>query len=248
MKGTIMFMLFMLFFVGCADKNAFRADMDEDDFESEFAAAEEFDPLSGYNRVMTGFNDVTYRYVLVPTAKGYAKVVPLGARSSINNFFDNLLFPVRFTNNLLQGKFINTLDETKRFIINTTVGFLGFANVAGEIYDIKEHNEDFGQTLGFWGVPAGPHIVLPILGSSNVRDIGGYAVDTIINPLSYAEWKGDVNLLDNSWQDSGVNAFKTLNSAADFAPMYETLTKDAIDLYPFLKNMYEQRRDKLIKE
>ncbi|MDR0761445.1 MAG: VacJ family lipoprotein [Campylobacteraceae bacterium] len=234
--------LFLLFFYGCADKNIVNVP-DEDDFESEFGSTEEFDPLSGYNRIMTKFNNAAYIYVIIPTADSYRKVVPKGARSSINNFFDNIAFPVRFVNNLLQGKFSNAASETRRFIINTAVGFLGFANVADEIYGMQKHDEDFGQTLGAWGVPSGPHIVLPLLGPSNLRDLGGEVINYIA-PLTYNDW----HVFENDWQSIGVRAFSVLNGLSDFAPMYETMTKDAIDLYPLMKNMYEQRRDKLIKE
>ncbi|MDR0666323.1 MAG: VacJ family lipoprotein [Campylobacteraceae bacterium] len=234
--------LFLLFFCGCADKSAVSAP-DEDDFEAEFSSVEEFDPLSGYNRVMTEFNDAAFRNVIIPTADGYRKVVPQGARVSINNFFDNLAFPVRFVNNILQGKITNAASETGRFIINTTVGFLGFANTADELYGMQKHDEDFGQTLGVWGIPSGPHIVLPILGPSNLRDLGGMAVN-YITPLTYNSW----NVFENNWQSIGVGAFGAFNGLSDFAPMYEAMTKDAIDLYPLMKNMYEQRRDKLIKE
>ncbi|MDR2080602.1 MAG: VacJ family lipoprotein [Campylobacteraceae bacterium] len=242
MRVAIACISFLLFFSGCADKNAVRADIDEDDFEAEFASNEEFDPLSGYNRAMTTFNDAAYRYAIIPAAKGYAKVVPRGARDSVNNFFDNLAFPMRFANNLLQGKFLNAASETGRFIINTTVGFLGFANVADELYGMQKHDEDFGQTLGVWGVPSGPHVVLPILGPSNVRDIGGFGVDYLLK----AQY--NTNFFEEDWQNYTLAAFGAFNAMADFMPIYETLTKDAIDLYPLMKNSYEQRRDKLIKE
>ncbi|MDR1975792.1 MAG: VacJ family lipoprotein [Campylobacteraceae bacterium] len=235
----------LLFSCGCADKGAVGVpQVDEDDFEAEFAVKEEFDPFRGYNRAMTAFNDAAFRYVLIPAADGYRKVVPKGARMSIGHFFDNLFFPLRFANNLLQGKVVNALGETGRFIINTTVGFLGFADVADEIYGIKQHDEDFGQTLAVWGIPAGYHIVLPILGPSNMRDLAGAVVDYTVNPVDWKDW----GVVDDYWQSTGINAFRTLNGMAEFAPMYEAMTKDAIDLYPFMKNMYEQRREKLIKE
>jgi phospholipid-binding lipoprotein MlaA len=244
-----MMVLFLLVLGGCADKTVNTPSDDfEDEFEAEFAAGSEFDPLSGYNRVMTAFNDKAIRYVLIPTAEGYRTVVPHEARISINNFFDNLIFPVRFTNNLLQGKVVNAFDETKRFIVNITVGFLGFANVADELYGMQKHDEDFGQTLGVWGVPAGPHIVLPLMGPTNIRDFSGMTIDSFLSPTAYYSWRKEFNLFDNGWQSGGVNALRMVNGLSDFAPMYETMTKDAIDLYPLLKNMYEQRRDKLIKE
>jgi phospholipid-binding lipoprotein MlaA len=251
--------LLLLLFCGCANKNATpnselqiaqeTQDIETDEFEDEFASSanSDFDPLEGYNRVMTSFNDAAIRYVMSPAAKGYKAVVPAGARASVGNFFDNLMFPIRFINNLLQGKVVNAFSEGGRFIINTTVGFLGFFNVASEVYEIKEHQEDFGQTLGVWGVPAGPHIVLPLLGPSNLRDLGGGFADSILSPTDYFAWR-KVNMLDNGWQAVGADSFKAFNSFSQSADAYETMTKDAIDLYPFMKNMYEQRRNALIKE
>jgi phospholipid-binding lipoprotein MlaA len=237
----------LLFFSACADKNASPQTVQEmDEFEQEFSisSGSDSDPLEGYNRVMTNFNDATITYVISPVAKGYKKVVPQEARGFIGNFFNNLMFPIRFTNNLLQGKITNAFSESGRFIINTTVGFLGFANVATDIYEIEEHQEDFGQTLGFWGVPSGPHIVLPFFGPSNVRDLSGILVDnfagTVINPTDYI-------FVDN-YQRIGAKSIEVLNFTPVIADMYNAMAKDAIDLYPLLKNMYEQHRDALIKK
>jgi phospholipid-binding lipoprotein MlaA len=238
----------LLLFGGCANKNVHSApdlqDEDIDEFEQEFLASSsnDFDPLEGYNRVMTKFNDATIIYIVSPVSQGYKKVVPKGARNSISNFFDNLMFPIRFVNNLLQGKIANALSESGRFIINTTVGFLGFANVATDIYKIEEHQEDFGQTLGAWGIPGGPHVVLPLLGPSNIRDLGGILADGLISPSTYFD------KVVNNHEALGLVSLKTINSMPQTVDMYETITKDAIDLYPLLKNMYEQRREILIKE
>jgi phospholipid-binding lipoprotein MlaA len=240
------FVILLLLIGGCADKNksvqVTLAPQEIDEFEEEFAASskDDFDPLEGYNRMMTKFNDATIVYVISPVAKGYKKVVPQGARVSIGNFFDNLMFPIRFANNIFQGKISNAFSESGRFIINTTVGFLGFANVATDIYKIEEHQEDFGQTLGHWGVPGGPHIVLPFLGPSNARDLSGRLVDTLMNR--------QINIFDSNDQELILKSIEVLNSMPQIVDMYDIATKDAIDLYPLLKNMYEQRRDKLIKE
>lgn len=246
----------LLLFYGCADKTTHfdgysqetqAVANEEDEFEQEFASEKDSDPLEGYNRAMTAFNDGAIRYVVSPIATGYKTVVPDGARSSIGNFFSNIAFPIRLINNLLQGEFLGAFEESKRFVINTTVGFLGFFDVADEIYEIEESNEDFGQTLGVWGVPAGTHIVLPFFGPSNLRDIGGRVVDGITNPLSYYEWR-EINLLQSEKQYLGFNAAEITNSLPETVDNYKMITKDAVDMYPLLKNTYEQRRNALIKE
>jgi phospholipid-binding lipoprotein MlaA len=257
-KKIFIFLLALFLLAGCAGKNetvsnisSFQnEDMDEfDEFEDEFAqkSTSDFDPLSGYNRVMTSFNHAAMTNVLIPVSKGYKKVVPEGARSSIGNFFHNLFYPVRFANNLLQGKFKNALDETNRFLLNTTVGFLGFADVSTDIYKIEQHNEDFGQTLGYWGVPAGPHIVLPILGPTNLRDASSTFADGWISPTSYINQRG-INLVNTYFEAASVNVVRSVNGLSFDYGGYEAMTKDAIDLYPLLKNMYEQRREAQIKE
>ncbi|WP_169779310.1 MlaA family lipoprotein, partial [Campylobacter curvus] len=157
------------------------------EFDVEFdAKANTFDPLSGYNRVMTNVNDFIYSNMLTPAAKGYAYVVPEPARTAISNFFDNLMFPIRFVNNVLQFKFQNAGEETLRFLANTIIGFGGLTDGA-KYYGLKEHDEDLGQTLGYWGVGSGFHIVWPILGPSNLRDTAGMVGDYFANPISYVK-------------------------------------------------------------
>ena len=139
-------------------------DKNTSDFDVEFKETTPIaDPLSGYNRVMTSFNDAFYEYALIPVARGYAYVVPKSARTAVSNFFDNLMFPVRFVNNLLQFKFKNAGEETLRFLANTIIGFGGLTDGA-QYYGLTKRDEDFGQTLGAWGLGGGFHVVLPVLG------------------------------------------------------------------------------------
>lgn len=217
------------------------------DFTDEFATQEKsFDPLSGYNRVMTSFNHYVYLNVLEPTAKGYGKIVPKFARTGLSNFFDNLAFPIRFVNNLLQLKFANAFEEFGRFTINSTIGILGFMDPATD-YELYERNEDFGQTLGFYGVGEGFHIVLPFLGPSNLRDTLGLVADGYVNPLTDT---GSLKykIPNRTEKTVGIQAFKTVNNISLNQGKYELITKDAIDLYPLLKNAYSQKREKDIKE
>ncbi|EAU01463.1 VacJ family lipoprotein [Campylobacter curvus] len=210
-----------------------------DEFDVEFdAKANTFDPLSGYNRVMTNVNDFIYSNMLTPAAKGYAYVVPEPARTAISNFFDNLMFPIRFVNNVLQLKFQNAGEETLRFLANTIIGFGGLTDGA-KYYGLKEYDEDLGQTLGYWGVGNGFHIVWPILGPSNLRDTAGMVGDYFANPISYVKPR-ELSI--------GIGAFKYLNDFSHDPTAYDKLKKDAIDLYPFLRDGYEQRREHLIKE
>lgn len=221
-----------------------------EDFEAEFNTQNSnnlFDPLSGYNEIMTHLNDKFYEYLLRPTAQGYAYVVPQMGRHGISNFFENLFFPIRFVNNLLQFKMYNALEETERFVLNSTMGILGFRDVAGEELGIKAHDEDLGQTLGYYGVGNGFHVVLPLFGPSNVRDIVGLVGDAWLNPLNYIEDR-NANLLDSTEESLATTAFYTVNRTSLHVKEYDNFKKDAIDLYPFLRNFYESRRNKLISE
>lgn len=214
--------------------------IENDEFEDEFSTKKEiFDPLSGYNRVMTGFNDFVYENIFDPVVSGYRYVVPSQGRTAIANVFDNLMFPFRFINNILQFKFKEAGDETLRFIANTIIGFGGISDVATTFYKIPKHHEDFGQTLGYWGVGKGFHIVWPILGPSNLRDTFGLIGDHFSNPLTY------VNPDEAS---TGLKVYEKANAMSINPTSYKEFKKDAVDLYPFLRDAYEQRRDYLIKE
>jgi len=207
---------------------------DDDEFGEEFSAdadEEIFDPLSGYNRVMTGFNDGLYVYVLDPVLiKGYNFILPEPARVSVNTLFENLYFPVSFFNNIFQLKFKNTGTETARFCINSTLGVLGLFDPAQSWFDLEPHKEDFGQTLGHYGVGGGFHIVLPFFGPSNLRDLTG---DFLVNK-NYQGWL--------------AITYKEFNKMSLYTKEYENVKEDALDLYPFMRDLYEQNRQKKIKE
>lgn len=215
---------------------------DDFDLEDEFedpSETERFDPLSGYNRFMTKVNDKLYFWALKPVAKGYRKVVPKTGRVAVGRFFNNLLFPLRFVNNVLQFKFKGAGTELGRFCLNTTVGILGFRDPAKDWFDLKAYPEDFGQTLGHYGVGGGFHIVLPFLGPSNLRDSIALVPDYYLDPVTYV--KDDESEL-------GIRAIDTINYASLHIGEYESLKKDSLDLYTFLRDAYEQKREKDIKE
>jgi len=215
---------------------------DFSEFEDEFedtASPEVFDPLSGYNRRMTRFNDKFYDWVATPLAKSYQFVLPLPVRSSIGRFFKNLFFPLRFANNLLQLKFKNTAIETTRFAVNSTVGLLGFFDPARHWMQLEPHPEDFGQTLGFYGVGSGFHLVLPFLGPSNLRDFVGLVPDYYATPLAYLPEEG---------QAYAIESTRRLNTLSLELGKYDILRKDALDLYILLRNAYEENRQMQIEE
>jgi len=231
----------------------------DDGFEDEFEDAEEeiFDPLSGYNSMMTEFNDGFYVYVLDPVARGYRWIMPDPARRGVKNFFHNLLFPIRFVNNALQLKPINAGEEMFRFIINSTVGIFGIWDPAKEWFGLEAHEEDFGQTLGYYGVGGGFHIVLPFLGPSNLRDMFSLYPDMQMDPVYHVENRpynfpkkeGEyLGLSRQTIQQTNLLMLKTVNRESLRIGQYENLKKDAIELYPFLRDVYEQNRAKLIEE
>lgn len=221
-----------------------------DDFEGEFSektAEPSWDPLEAYNIPMTTFNDFVYMNVMGPVAKGYRYVVAKPIRIGTSNVFHNILFPVRFVNNILQLKFNNAFEESARFVINSTFGIGGFFDVAKTQGGIERHNEDFGQTLGFYGVGNDIHIVLPLLGPSNLRDAIGILGDTFLDPLYYAQ-KKELGALEDYNVYILLNTYKIINEYSLHVDEYEDLRKNSVDLYKLLKSVYEQRRDTLIKE
>lgn len=148
------------------------------------------DPYEDFNRQMYGFNDGIDRAVLEPAARGYRSVTNEPVRGVVRNFLRNLGEPVTFANEVLQGNAPDAAATVGRFVINTTVGVVGIFNPAQAI-GIERTDEDFGQTLGVWGVQPGPYLVLPLLGSSSPRDLFGRGVDGALNPINYAEFEGD---------------------------------------------------------
>src|SRR5512140_45443 len=146
--------------------------------------ANNHDPLEGMNRAVFWFNDQVDDYVIEPAAKGWDKIAPDRVKKSLSNFFQNLRFPIIAGNNLLQGKPIQSASDVGRFVVNTTVGVLGFFDPASD-WGLAPHNEDFGQTLGYWGVPPGPYLVLPFVGPSNPRDAVGLAADSFSIVYAY---------------------------------------------------------------
>ena len=187
---------------------------------------------------MFWFNDKVDVYVLEPVATGWAKVAPTRVRTSVSNFFTNLRFPIVTVNDLLQWKPKDAGVDVARFGVNTTVGVLGFFDPASG-WGLERHDEDFGQTLGVWGVPPGPYLVLPILGPSNPRDACGLAVDYA---LSVTPWFIDEYILISARVVDAVNARSLVLDEAREAK------RSSVDYYSFIRNAYVQRRRALIAD
>jgi len=247
MKKILFMLLLPLSFVWANLEFGFDESSSEEeycfDFEDEFSDEPVFDPLEGYNRVMTRFNDKFYLYLLNPITDGYKFITPQEFRDRVRDFFTNLNFPVRLVNNLLQGKFNNAVEEIGRFFVNTTFGLGGLFDAASA-QGIPRHDEDFGQTLGYYGVGNGFHIVLPILGPINVRDIGGRVFDYFLSPLHH---NNEVcTIANNSEEALYLNVAKAINDYSYDVDNYELLRANAVDLYPFMRDMYEAQRDEAI--
>lgn len=193
------------------------------------------DPLEGMNRAIFSFNQEADRWVLKPVAEAYTEVAPEELRNGISNFLSNLGDLKVIANDLLQLKLEQAGQDTGRFLLNTTVGFFGFFDPATE-FGLPKNHEDFGQTLGVWGVPSGPYLVLPILGPSTIRDTGGLIVDGQIDPAHNIDHPGRRNAV--IFTQRGLNAVdiraKLLGS--------EKLLESNLDPYEFFKQAYFQKR------
>ena len=191
------------------------------------------DPLEGYNRAMFSFNDGLDKAIIKPVASGYKAVMPDFARTGVTNFFSNLGDIWIGVNNILQGKLAAGASDFGRFAINSTAGLLGLFDVASNV-GLDKHDEDFGQTLGLWGVGSGPYIVLPFLGPSSVRDaFGRLALD----------WQGDpVRHVDNVPTRNELYAVRIVDQRANFLDAGRLAEEAALDYYSYMRGAYLQRR------
>ena len=207
--------LFALLSAGCATQGAPKAD-----------------PFEGMNRATYKFNDTVDRAVLKPVAKGYQAVTPQFVRSGISNAFINLGDVGTALNNLLQGKPGNAVSDTGRFLINSTLGVLGLFDVATPM-GLEKHSEDFGQTLGKWGVNSGPYIVIPFMGPSTLRDLVAKPVDSY---TGYSHYVGHIPTRNTA------SAVELIDFRANLLGASDTLEGASLDSYQFLRDAFLQRR------
>jgi phospholipid-binding lipoprotein MlaA len=194
------------------------------------------DPLEPWNRAVYKFNDKVDQAVARPVATAYRRVVPGEIRDRVRNFFANLADPFIGVNSFLQGKVEDGITDWARFVFNTTFGIFGIHDVATEA-GLEKHNEDFGQTFGRWGARPGPYLVLPFLGSSDLRDGIGMTFDLYTDPLTevrpyhleYALW-----------------GLRLTQTRADLLDASRILEEAALDKYTFQRDAYLQRRRSLV--
>ncbi len=201
------------------------------------------DPIRRYNRAIFGFNDKLYFYVMKPMYKGYNKVVPEKARIGVRHFFSNIRTPIRFFNCLFQGKFKGAGTELLRLTINSTIGVGGFSDPAKKHFHLEKLDEDFGQTLGKYGMGSNYFIEWPFLGPSNVRDTVGFVGDIALDPLTL------LTFFVSPVASTGARSYDTFNEVSiDKGEAYENIVEPAIDPYIALQDAYTQNRVKKIKE
>lgn len=194
------------------------------------------DPMEGFNRGVYKFNDGVDTMFLKPVAEIYQGVVPPLVRTGVSNVFSNLNDIIVALNNLLQGKISEAFSDIGRVLINTTAGLLGIFDVATPA-GLEKHDEDFGQTLGYWGIGNGPYIVLPILGPSTLRDTVGRVGDYKTDPVTYIDPTRDRN---------AVQGARIVSRRTELLGASKILQVAAIDEYAFVRDAYLQRRRNLI--
>jgi phospholipid-binding lipoprotein MlaA len=208
------------------------------------------DPLEGWNRGVQSFNDHLDNYALKPVAKGYMWIMPPFADQAVSNFFSNLNDIGVTINDLFQFKLTQSGLDGSRFLLNSTAGLGGLLDVAAMV-DLPKHHEDFDQTLGVWGLPAGPYLVLPFLGPSSPRGVTGLIGDAALNPATYVGF-GAYPGLENAVEtgiSSGLYLLNVIDKRADSLSIEKALSEAAaIDRYSFIKNSYLQQRQYLIND
>jgi phospholipid-binding lipoprotein MlaA len=210
----------------------------EADDETEAASPSVNDPFIKFNRVIFSFNDGLYRAAIRPAAKGYETVIPRPARRGLENFFDNIRFPVRFTGALLQAKGARATREVGRFVVNSVLGVGGLFHVSDRFTALEaEPTEDIGQVLGYWGIGTGPYLVLPILGPSDTRDLLGRVGDGALTPTW---WRFDHY---RKWQVRlAVQSTDAIQATPGILRSYDAFKENALDPYLAVRNAYLTHR------
>ena len=255
MKNPIFWLLFLVFsFSGYAASGKRSApppnSSSRPNTTDEFASGQKVnDPFIRFNRTIFAFNDTLNTYALRPIAHGYAKIVPRPVRNGITNAFDNAQFPVRFVNCVLQGKLKRSAQETGKFVVNSVAGFGGLMRVSDHVTSLANvPAEDFGLTLGVWGIPAGPYLVVPLLGPSGCRDLVGFAGDYVIYPLN---WHA-VGIIHHAFISNTINGAlsgtRTVNGLPKSVQDYDQMKAAAVDPYIAMRDAYTSYRAARVKK
>ncbi len=253
LKKTILAVIFAINIFALNQAIAQNTDKyDENEFEAfeslnKSDQIEIYDPYEKLNRKIYAFNDFIDRNTIEPVARGYRGYIPKPVRKSIHNFVTNINLPIAAINSFIQGKYSNGLATASNFLINTTLGIGGLFDVAGE-KKIRYEYEDFGQTLGHYGVKEGPYLILPFWGPSNGRDLTGFAINATIDPMSFNQLKigGSTDAVSADARIANTLLYgldlreSLLNPIAD-------LRKDSFDVYAAIRSIYLQKRNSDIK-
>ena len=213
-------LLSLTLFAGCASTNNPR------------------DPLEPFNRAVYQFNDALDKVIMKPVATVYREVLPDVVRTGVTNFFSNLYDILTALNNLLQGKIADAASDVGRIAVNTTLGLAGLVDLATEV-GLEKHKEDFGQTLGRWGIADGPYLQIPFFGPSSFRDAVGMFVDVKVDPIRWI-WRDHIATRNSLWGLHFVNLRATLLDST------KILEEAALDPYEFQRDAYLQRRRNLV--
>lgn len=202
------------------------------DESAEYIDEQEIDPSERINRAVFSGNEVLDKGLIKPVAKTYKSWIPAGIRRCFSNIFENIGMPYTAVNNVLQGKIKSAGQDVGRVLINSTIGLGGCFDVASDL-GIPKHDEDFGQTLGVWGVPTGRYIMLPFFGPSNVRDALSKPIDLLANPLGYIT---KIRLRNS------LNAFKVVDTRTNLLELTDILDENSLDKYIMLRDSWIERR------
>ena len=198
------------------------------------------DPFEPMNRFVFGMNNGFDKAVLLPVAQAYVDVVPDPARDSVHNFLENLDLPVTFANDILQGEFTRAGQTAGRFTVNTTIGIGGLIDVASSM-GIPDHTEDFGQTLGTWGVGEGPYLVMPFFGPDPPRDIFGQVADIFMDPTTYIHIDGHI------YWSAGREMAMAIDLRSRSIDQLDSIERSSVDYYASMRSLYRQHRNNEIR-
>ena len=200
------------------------------------------DPWERLNHTTFRLNDSLTIHAVKPIARGYEHIVPHTVRTCLSNAFDNVDFPIRFGNDVLQGRFVRSSQEAGKFLVNSTVGIGGLFRISDHVSSLADvPPEDFGLTLGHWGVSNGPYLVIPLLGPTTVRDLTGYAGDFAINPLNWYLIFSNQRFISAA-VGYAISASRIVVRSPGTVRTYEQMKEAAVDPYIAVRNAYLSHR------
>ncbi len=228
--------------IAFAENSDTKKDIFEDGLDEEETDEDEiYDPLETVNRGIFWFNEQVDYYAAEPVARGYDYITPAVVKTGVSNFFSNLRYPIYLISDLLQLKFGQAATHTGRFLINTTIGFGGFADVAQSL-GLEHNKEDLGLTFGYWGIPHGPYFVIPFIGPSTTRDTFGLVFDTLLTPTTYPTYFSNATDAQTWGIGTGGTVFNFIQIRASLLDTIEDAKAASFDFYLFSQGAYYQRR------